>query len=656
MLISSLFPIPQAIDRNPLTTTPDTTLSEVIKEMHQAHANYVLILSQHHLVGIFTERDAVRLVAADNRVLAEAIANVMTRNVVSCRESEVQDILTVLSLFRQYHIRHLPILNDCEHLVGIITHESIREVLRPADLLKLRRVSDVMTTNVLCAPITTTALEVAKQMANQRVSCVVITKSTEATSSYPVGIVTESDIVRLQAQGLDYQLPVTAIMSGPLLPIQAQDSLWSAHELMQEHHIRRLVVVGELGELVGIITQTSLLQVLDPMEACVAIETLQRVVDDRTSSLKQANEQLQQEIMERKRAEEILRQQTERERLVAESAQRIRQSLDLKETLNTTVAEVRQLLQADRVLVYRLNEDGTGSVAVEAVAVGWQPIMGTKLQDACCQETDVRLYQKGHTVAITDIQTAILPQGYINLLTQFHVKANLVVPILQTDQVWGVLMVHQCSQPREWQSFEIDLLQQLATHVSIAIYQSELYQQVQYLASSDGLTHVANRRRFDECLEHEWHRLARNKSPLSLLLCDIDFFKPYNDTYGHQAGDECLKRVADAIRQAIRRPADLAARYGGEEFAVILPDTHTEGAIHVAENIRETVHALKIAHRGSQVSQYITLSIGVTTTIPSHDLFPETLITSADLGLYQAKAQGRNQIVIADYQGGCSLM
>lgn len=624
--------------------------------MHQAHANYILILDQHQLVGIFTERDAVRLVAANNSLLAEPVSRVMTPNVVVCREAEVQDILTVLSLFRKHQIRHLPILNAHDRLVGIITHESIREVLRPADLLKLRRVADVMTTDVLCAPVTTTVLEIAEKMATQRVSCIVITEETqEATSYYPLGIVTESDIVRLQAQGMDYQTPVQAIMGGPLLPIQAQDSLWSAHELMQEHHVRRLVVVGARGELVGIITQTSLLQVLDPMEACIAIETLQRVVDDRTSSLKQANEQLQQEIIERKRAEEILRQQTERERLVAESAQRIRQSLDLKETLNTTVAEVRQLLQADRVLVYRFEENGCGCVAVEAVAVGWQPVMGTKLQNSCCLETDLSLYQQRHISAIADVQSGNLPQRYADFLTQFQVKANLVVPILQTDQVWGLLIVHQCSQSREWQSFEIELLKQLATHVSIAIYQSELYQQVQYLAASDGLTHVANRRRFDECLEHEWHRLARNKSPLSLLLCDIDFFKPYNDTYGHQAGDECLKQVADAIRQATRRPADLVARYGGEEFAVILPDTSAEGALHVAKNIHQAVNDLKMIHCGSKTSHYVTLSIGVTTTIPSHDLFPETLITSADQGLYKAKAQGRSQIVVADYQGGCSL-
>jgi diguanylate cyclase (GGDEF)-like protein len=191
----------------------------------------------------------------------------------------------------------------------------------------------------------------------------------------------------------------------------------------------------------------------------------------------------------------------------------------------------------------------------------------------------------------------------------------------------------------------------LATHLAIAIQQSELYQQVQRLASSDSLTQIANRRRFDEYLDQEWQRMAREGAPLSLILCDIDFFKTYNDTYGHQAGDNCLQQVAQAISFAVKRPADLVARYGGEEFAVILPHTDAQGSAQIAEKIRSQVQVLQIAHAGSQVSQYITLSLGVASTVPAYESSPAVLIAAADKSLYQAKAEGRDRVVLQK-QGG----
>jgi diguanylate cyclase (GGDEF)-like protein len=156
------------------------------------------------------------------------------------------------------------------------------------------------------------------------------------------------------------------------------------------------------------------------------------------------------------------------------------------------------------------------------------------------------------------------------------------------------------------------------------------------------LTQLANRRRFDEYFNKEWRRLAREQAPLSLILCDIDCFKLYNDTYGHPAGDICLQQVAGAIRGAVRRPADLVARYGGEEFAVILPNTTTAGALRVAQTIRDRLRQLKIPHVGSLVSQYVTLSMGFASLIPTPDTFPTELISAADEALYHAKAAGRD--------------
>lgn len=169
--------------------------------------------------------------------------------------------------------------------------------------------------------------------------------------------------------------------------------------------------------------------------------------------------------------------------------------------------------------------------------------------------------------------------------------------------------------------------------------------ELQRLASVDSLTQIANRRCFDEYFHGAWIRLAQEQLPLSLILCDIDFFKAYNDTYGHQAGDECLRQVADSIRQAAKRPDDLVARYGGEEFALILPNTDLEAAVRVAEAIRGEVRVLSIAHAGSKVSKFVTLSSGVASVIPSWTSSKEQLIANADTALYKAKLEGRDRVV-----------
>lgn len=171
--------------------------------------------------------------------------------------------------------------------------------------------------------------------------------------------------------------------------------------------------------------------------------------------------------------------------------------------------------------------------------------------------------------------------------------------------------------------------------------------ELQQIASSDSLTLVANRRRFDEYLDQEWQRMAREKTPLSLIFCDIDFFKNYNDTYGHQAGDRCLQQVAKAISKAAKRSTDLVARYGGEEFAVILPNTTDAGALHVAKEIRANVRALEIIQANSPAGDIVTLSLGVASTFPYNESSSEILIAAADRALYQAKEKGRDAVMLA---------
>lgn len=171
-------------------------------------------------------------------------------------------------------------------------------------------------------------------------------------------------------------------------------------------------------------------------------------------------------------------------------------------------------------------------------------------------------------------------------------------------------------------------------------------QQEALLARIDTLTGIANRRLFDEALESEWKRAQRNEGCLSLLIADIDYFKRYNDRLGHPAGDLCLKRVAESMASAARRPGDLAARIGGEEFAFILPSTGWRDAAAIAERIREDVLALQIPHPASPISECITVSLGVAEIRPDGDGPPDDLIEAADTALYRAKSRGRNQIAV----------
>lgn len=164
------------------------------------------------------------------------------------------------------------------------------------------------------------------------------------------------------------------------------------------------------------------------------------------------------------------------------------------------------------------------------------------------------------------------------------------------------------------------------------------------LSFSDGLTGIANRRHFDKIIQDESRRSIRDKTPISLIILDIDYFKLFNDTYGHLKGDDCLKLVASVIKITLKRPGDFLARYGGEEFAVLLPNTESVGASIIAEKMRANIEDAKISHISSIISEYVTVSIGVTTRSPGQEGSSMDLIDVADKALYRAKQAGRNRV------------
>ncbi len=423
------------------------------------------------------------------------------------------------------------------------------------------------------------------------------------------------------------------------------------------------------------------------------------------------------------------------QKLLFETSDRIRQSLDLQSILETATREIRTFLNCDLVWLAVLNnnnisikaysaaeglnfqltrwpllspfedksrkdeilshEDGTNGDSLEKVF----PIRGQTSSGSlgnseetipyncfCPNPEDHQFYLQGNIRVIekggteTSHKTIALPEPEARLIapilinsTQATDSGKVQIPIAleekadkvsrdfsnpdfeqtlpsslvnNNNSLWGWLIADQYKVPRQWQEEEIELLKGLTTQLAIGIKQGLLYQQLFQLTLLDSLTQVYNRRYFDQQLNLEWRRLQRVPSPLSLIMCDVDCFKIYNDTYGHQQGDECLQRVANAIATVIKRPGDVLARYGGEEFTVILPHTHQSGAIKVAEAIRLAVKELKIPHLNSLVDSVVTMSLGIASTVPNPEDNPYLLVEAADLALYQAKELGRDCLTV----------
>lgn len=508
--ISSLSP-ETAIERKVVTLSPDTPLDQALglmlpektacplpdglwvdsKPREEIGPLCLLVIENEQLVGLLTEWDFVRLGTEKADLKYKTVREVMTQNIVTIKETEFSDIFSVLKLFKKYKIRHLPLLNDTGNVRGIVTLDSIRKVLKPADLLKGKRVEEVMATDIIHVPPKTSVLQAAHLMAEYQIASIIVTENIEPAPqetdenppafSMPVGVITERDILHFMALELDLeQIRVGDVMSEPLLCLNHQESVWTAHQQMQRRQVERLIICGNQGELLGIITQGILMQTLDPNQLYGVIHGLEQKVwklqAEKVELLHSRNIQLEREVNLRTNK---LHEQASRERLLNKIAMRIRESLNLHEILNTTVSQVRQLLKTDRVIIYQFGPDWSGKVEVESVRDKHLSILGRTIQDTCFEETALSWYQQGNTRAIDDIYHANLTPCHIQSLEQFQVRANLVVPILQGDDLWGLMIAHHCLDRRKWNPSEIEFLEKLATQVAIAINQSTLFQQAQ---------------------------------------------------------------------------------------------------------------------------------------------------------------------------------
>ena len=276
------FEIQELSDEKLVTVASDTLLTEAIALMSQESASCVLIEQGSQLRGIFTERDLVKLTASGAEIRGIAIAEVMTRQLITLSTIENLNLLALISLLAKHSIRHLPLVDATGKVLRIITHRSLRKAFKASYLLKHQRVKEVMNRQVIYTTSDRSIFQIANLLATHQVSCVLIVENVGAEQPSPQGIVTERDLVNYRALGLDlHQIPVKEVMSTPLLPIPLDASLWDAHQLMQEHQIRRLVVTNQDGTLAGIITQTTILQALDREDLYQCLAELENLVSEK---------------------------------------------------------------------------------------------------------------------------------------------------------------------------------------------------------------------------------------------------------------------------------------------------------------------------------------------------------------------------------------
>jgi len=345
-------------------------------------------------------------------------------------------------------------------------------------------------------------------------------------------------------------------------------------------------------------------------------------------------------------------------------AERINSAVLPEDVLQHVFDSFRPTIPYDRIGFGAITEDGQSVRAMWActdqghldIHKGYQaPLEGGTLE---------KILESGEPRIINDLEAYLAAHpgsGSTRLIVNEGMLSSLTCPLYAMDNPLGFLFFSS-RHLGAFTDVHVQFFQQIAGQLSHAIEKSHLYsdllktrehleeanRELEALATQDGLTGLTNRRILDTRLEEEWRRCIRSRTPLSLMMIDIDFFKPYNDTYGHQKGDECLKRVAQELELSFQRSGECVARYGGEEFAVVLPDTSAEEASRAATRFLKNLEALRIPHESSTVGQWVTASIGISTENPSTGVPLAALVLHADRALYRAKNAGRNRFHLAD--------
>ncbi|HZG17273.1 MAG TPA: sensor domain-containing diguanylate cyclase [Candidatus Bathyarchaeia archaeon] len=327
--------------------------------------------------------------------------------------------------------------------------------------------------------------------------------------------------------------------------------------------------------------------------------------------------------------------------------------LNIADTLPETCFDritsiVSQVFHIPTCLISIVTEDRQWFKSCVGLPGGLENTRSTKREESFCQYVVTYCEPFIVTNALEDNRFKDLP-----LVQDYGVRFYAGVPLrTKTGNTLGSLCLIDY-QPREWNDTNTHLLEEFSQWVVTEIelrYKNRLLdqalQKLRFLSSKDALTELYNRRELEDFLKIQWEKSAKSGAPLTIMMMDLDYFKQYNDTYGHIKGDDCLKQVAQTLRSFFTHPAQMVARYGGEEFIVVLPDTSKESAVQLAQNVIERVRALMIPHKTSKVSSVITLSIGVASEVSTSCESIGQLISRADTALYKAKQEGRNRVKV----------
>lgn len=323
--------------------------------------------------------------------------------------------------------------------------------------------------------------------------------------------------------------------------------------------------------------------------------------------------------------------------------------LDLDAMLATVTKEMVTLFRASSSGIALMDDERRVlRVVAHHSVTPQQGVVGTEIPLSGNPSAEY-VVESGRPLVINDVQQTELTAPMHPVMRRLGIHAMLLAPLRSYGEVIGTIGIDTDDPDRTFTAEEIELAETIAGEISGPVGNARLYASLQEsnklladLSRRDALTGVANRRKFEETLDSEWQRARRAGTPIALLMIDVDCFKSYNDTHGHQEGDEVLRRVAGSLRDGIRRAGDLVARFGGEEFAVLLPSTDLAHALQIAEMLRASVEALALPHAGSP-SGVVTISLGAASMIPADEDLAE-LIARADAQLYEAKRGGRNRV------------
>lgn len=473
-----------AIIRDPVVVSAETPIVEAIARLNcdSAPVCCAVVLENDEVVGILTERDIIRLMAEQRPLHCLTVRDVMINPVVTLCISSFTDLLFANPLFQQHPINYLPILNAQRRLVGIVTRNSLQQTTRLTDLLRLRPVADVMTRQVVQANANASLRAIAQLMAEEQVSAVVIVVTKELESgpvSIPVGLVTERELVQFQSLGGSLEdCSAVMVMTTPAVTIQAKDSLWSAQQIMEQNNTRRVVVTGEHHELLGIVTQSSLLQALNPVDLYNLAGSLERQLThleaEKITLLKSQANELKRQVKARTAT---LKAKADQEELISKLVTQIRSSLSIDTILQTTVDQIRQVAQCNRVSIWRIEPNNDLLAVAESTELG-SSLVGQRVLASCFQDTWTQAYRQGKIKVISDSQATVVCDEQCALWDGLKVRAVIIVPLMCGDQLWGLLKVSEHQSPRKWRAEEIQLLQSLAGQLAIALQQATIHQQL----------------------------------------------------------------------------------------------------------------------------------------------------------------------------------